>query len=97
MGVRTGDQGECWVNGSVEADSQTGSQGEGRRKFVSCLMGGARMLLSVTLGFCLCEVPRVGGKGFGLMSKLLGSWALRKTIYFLRGRVLILLQIFCFS
>lgn len=43
------------------------------------------MLLSVTSGLCLCEVPRVGVKGFGLMSKLLGSWALRKTIYFLRG------------
>lgn len=85
MGVRTGDQGWCWVNGSMEAASQTASQGEGRRKFISCLMGVARMLLSVTSGLCLCEVPRVGGKGFGLMSKLLGSWALRKTIYFPRG------------
>lgn len=90
MGVRTGDQG-------VEADSQTGSQGEGRRKFISCLMGVARMLLSVTSGLCLCEVPRVDGKGFGFDVQTFMFLGSEENHIFSQGRVLILLQFFCLS
>lgn len=81
----------------MEADSQTGSQSEGRRKFISCLMGVARMLLSVTSELCLCEVPSVGGKGFGFDVQTFRFLGSEENHIFSQGRVLILLQFFCLS
>lgn len=64
----------------MEVDSQTGSQGDGRRKLIPGPVGMARMLEPIASGFCLCEVPRrsrSGGPGFGLVSKLSGFSGLK--------------------